>query len=235
MLARLRGLNAGQPTDAWRVLDVGAGTGALTLELYKLFSPERLVALDPALGMLYRCAKRLRGMSESFVVAGDAMALPFGNAAFDAVVSNFALQWCISLQQSLGEMIRVLAPGGWLAVAMPGAGSLSELTTAWQAVDARRHVHSFPELKFIESSLLDRGCKVLAASREEKSLIFPSALEVMSAVKGLGAANRRSDRSRHLYTPRQLSRVAAAYPRFQGSPNVVATYSVIMVIARTSG
>jgi SAM-dependent methyltransferase len=49
---------------------------------------------------------------------GDAASLPFKDASFDVVVSQFALMYFPDRATSLGEMWRTLAPGGRLAIAV---------------------------------------------------------------------------------------------------------------------
>ena len=52
---------------------------------------------------------------------GDAASLPFEDASFDVVVSQFALMYFPDRVASLSQMWRTLAPGGRLAVAVLGA------------------------------------------------------------------------------------------------------------------
>ncbi len=74
-----------------------------------------VTGLDPSLGML-AVAERLAP-----TVAwrqGAAEALPFPDQAFDAVVSQFGLMFFTDRRQALREMLRVVVPGGRLAVAV---------------------------------------------------------------------------------------------------------------------
>ncbi|NIP81029.1 MAG: methyltransferase domain-containing protein [Gemmatimonadetes bacterium] len=99
-----------------RVLDVACGTGVLARHAAERVGPEgEVVGVDPNEGML-AVAERLapelewrRGVAES---------LPFGDGVFDAVVSQFGLMFFDDPAASLGEMVRVLRPGGRLAVAV---------------------------------------------------------------------------------------------------------------------
>jgi SAM-dependent methyltransferase len=99
-----------------RVLDVACGTGVLAREAAERAGAEgRVTGLDLNDGML-AVARRIR--PEIDWRQGDATALPFEVGSFDAVVCQFALMYLPDRLAALGEMWRVLAPGGRLAVAV---------------------------------------------------------------------------------------------------------------------
>lgn len=101
------------------VLDVGAGTGWLAVEL-ALRRPDVTVwALDPSNEMLERAQRRAEaaGVGERVRFAeGVAEALPFGRAAFDAVYSNYALHHLDEPARLLDEAARVARPGAAVRV-----------------------------------------------------------------------------------------------------------------------
>lgn len=84
-----------------RILDLGAGTGAAN----QILGIRRIVALDPSPEMLSLndAATRVVGVGE---------ALPFDNAAFDAVLSAYVFRNLDSVQETLSEIHRVLRIGG---------------------------------------------------------------------------------------------------------------------------
>ncbi len=94
-----------------RVLDVGAGTGVSTEELAR--SGAYAVGVDLSVGML-RVGKRAR--PEVPLLAGDALRLPFPDAAFDAVTISFALRNVVDTPAAIRELGRVTRPGGRLVV-----------------------------------------------------------------------------------------------------------------------
>jgi SAM-dependent methyltransferase len=98
-----------------KVLDVGCGTGVLAREaLRRVGQTGQVVGLDLNAGML-AVAERTEPRIEWR--QGDAASLPFEDASFDVVVSQFALMYFPDRVASLREMWRTLAPGGRLAVA----------------------------------------------------------------------------------------------------------------------
>ncbi len=94
-----------------RVLDLGAGTGVSTEELSR--SGAVAVGADLSLGML---AAGRRSRPQVPLLAGDALALPFADATFDAVTISFALRNVVDPDAALREMARVTRPGGRLVV-----------------------------------------------------------------------------------------------------------------------
>ncbi|WP_174565386.1 demethylmenaquinone methyltransferase [Rhodococcoides yunnanense] len=92
-----------------KVLDLAAGTGVSTVELTR--SGAWCVATDFSKGMLHAGAGRPVPM-----VAGDAMALPYADASFDAATISFGLRNVSDFQAGLREIARVTKPGGRLVV-----------------------------------------------------------------------------------------------------------------------
>ena len=99
-----------------RVLDVGCGTGVLARAAAERAGPQgEVVGIDPNPMMLAVARRKPNGVLWQ---SGRAEALPFDDASFDAVVSQFALMFFESKPAAIAEMLRVLRPGGRLAVAV---------------------------------------------------------------------------------------------------------------------
>ncbi len=97
-----------------RILDLGCGPGDLTFELCRHFPHASVVGMDFTPAMVDRARRRTGPWpSPSFGLA-DAQALPFKDATFDLVTSAFLIRNLPRLRDGLGEMRRVLRPGGSL-------------------------------------------------------------------------------------------------------------------------
>lgn len=109
-LARLTQLGPGQPA-----LDVCCGTGDVALALARRGA--RVTGLDFSSEMLAVARRRAqaRNLAVDFV-PGDALALPFPDATFDAVTISYGLRNLADFTAGLAEMVRVLRPGGRLLV-----------------------------------------------------------------------------------------------------------------------
>lgn len=115
---RDRALEAASLRQDDSVLDVGCGTGLLALAAATV--ADSVIALDVSEGMIE--ALRQNALAEGLVnvkvVRGDASALPFPDAAFDCVVSSYALHHLdhVGKLRALDEARRVLRPGGRLVI-----------------------------------------------------------------------------------------------------------------------
>jgi len=110
-LWRTATVKAIDPKPGERVLDIACGTGTSTAAIAKRGA--RVIGVDFSAGMI---AEALRRHPEIEFVEGDAQALPFGDAEFDAVTVSFGLRNFADPQVALAEMYRVLVPGGRLVV-----------------------------------------------------------------------------------------------------------------------
>jgi demethylmenaquinone methyltransferase / 2-methoxy-6-polyprenyl-1,4-benzoquinol methylase len=94
------------------VLDVAAGTGAVSVELLAQKGCT-VVALDQSPEMLAEARRRLP--AEVKVIQGRAEELPFPDAAFDALTFTYLLRYVDDPGAVLAELARVVRPGGTIA------------------------------------------------------------------------------------------------------------------------
>ena len=93
------------------VLDLAAGTGVSTAQWAR--SGAEVIGVDISPGML-RAGKKTR--PRTTLLAGDALALPFADATFDAVTISFGLRNVHDTAAALRELARVTKPGGRLVI-----------------------------------------------------------------------------------------------------------------------
>ena len=98
--------NKAKLDEASRVLEVGCGTGAILSELPNRIS---LHGLDIDSAALAECRVHV---SAAALIRGNALTLPYSNAAFEIVYCHFLLLWVKDPLQVLHEMKRVTKPGG---------------------------------------------------------------------------------------------------------------------------
>jgi len=185
-----------------KVLDVGCGTGVLAREALRRVGQEgHVVALDLNEGMLTVAARTEPRIEWR---RGDAVSLPFEDASFDVVVSQFALMYFPDRVTSLREMWRTLAPGGRLAIAAwapidhaRGYQILVDVTTRQcdrQAADVLAAPFVLGDQAELAKLFVDSGISRANVSLHRGSIRFPSVKEfIRIEVKGSPLANRLSD------------------------------------------
>jgi SAM-dependent methyltransferase len=99
------------------VLDVGTGTGVVAITARRLGAKVTGLDLTPALLEQAKESSTLAGHGDIVWHEGDAEALPFPDASFDVVLSQFGHMFAPRPEVALDEMLRVLKPGGTIAFA----------------------------------------------------------------------------------------------------------------------
>lgn len=103
-----------KPPSGLRWIDIGCGNGAFTELLVDRCSPAEVQGIDPAEGQLAFARTRFSSRVAEFH-QGDAMALPFAAASFDAAVMALVIVFVPDPAKGVEEMVRVVRPGGIVA------------------------------------------------------------------------------------------------------------------------
>lgn len=94
-----------------RLLDIGAGTGAIAMEAKSRMGSGQIVASDFSVAMMRAGRKRPAGKMISWV-ASDALDLPFMDQTFDAVTSGYLARNTTDVLRAFSEQTRVVKSGG---------------------------------------------------------------------------------------------------------------------------
>jgi ubiquinone/menaquinone biosynthesis C-methylase UbiE len=119
-----------------RVLDVGAGTGALTAELARRGAAA--AAAEPSPEFVEALRRRFPGLD---VHEAPAESLPFADASFDGALAQLVVAFMRDAQAGVAEMRRVVRPGGVVAVCMwdlEGMEMLGAVNRTQRALDPSR-------------------------------------------------------------------------------------------------
>ena len=127
--AEVLALLAPRPGEA--VLDVGSGPGFLVASIAAAVAPEGVVhGVDPSPAMNALAREQTAGSPGAHIDEGDASALPYPDARFDAAVSTQVYEYVTDVPAALTELHRVLRPGGRVLILDTDWDSL-----VWHAAD----------------------------------------------------------------------------------------------------
>lgn len=119
-------VRAAKPSPDGLVLDLAAGTMDVSVELLRQYPGIKVAALDFTYEMLAQGRKRkLRKGRENviFPVQADGRALPMPDESVDAATIAFGIRNILPREAALGEVLRVLKPGGRFCILEFGTGS----------------------------------------------------------------------------------------------------------------
>ena len=119
------------PFGGERVLDVATGTGMVAAELLAR-SDCLVVGIDQSPEMLSAARARFAGSTRVELVEGQAEALPFADASFDALTFTYLLRYVDDPRSTMRELARVVRPGGRVASLEFGVPPRAAARAAWR-------------------------------------------------------------------------------------------------------
>jgi SAM-dependent methyltransferase len=215
LLLRLLAEAGGGSVAGRRVLDLGAGFGALALYCAHLGAD--VVAVDPheqRMQVAVVIARR-RGLSVR-ALAARAQSLPLPDGTFDVVLANNSLCYIterIERQRALSEIHRLLRPGGWVAMRNPNR------------LHPRDQFTGLPLLGLLPPPLAARAVEALGRHRSHVRLSSPGATVRELRRAGFTQVRWRAQQGRRLGArfagyhqvlarrPPQTLEVGAGHPR----------------------
>ncbi len=209
------------------ILDLGCGAGVEADLLSQYYPDAMVVGLDICGAPLFKYAP-----CRSFLAAvGDADHLPYQRGVFDLVVSNLLLPWC-DVDKVLGEVARVLRPGGALVFATLGPDTLCEAHAAWNHVDTFAHIHDFTDMHDLGDTLIRHGFVEPVMDVQMLGLTFADIRGLVRDLRALGGTNALATRRRTLTGKHRWQAFASAYPHRQtDGSRVRATFELVYAIA----
>lgn len=161
------------------LLELGCGPADLWLSnRQRIPAGWHITLTDFSAGMLEEARQRLGEERFTYQVA-DAQALPFVDASFDAVIANHMLYHIPDLPRALGEIKRVLKPGGTLYASTIGHEHMRELDELLARASIAPHWQAF---KQNANFVLENGVAALTpffSSVEQR--LYEDALEITKA------------------------------------------------------
>jgi len=140
--------------DPTHVVDLGCGNGAGLAELARRWPAADLVGVDSSADMLAAAGTELGPDPDVTLIRADAQSWT-PPAAVDVLVSNALLQWIPDHADLLSKMAGWLAPGGWLAMQVPGNFEAPSHTLLRELAESPQWTHSLQGVLRGADSVLD--------------------------------------------------------------------------------
>lgn len=163
--------------DAERVLDVATGAGHTAGALLEA-GVSAVVAADASPAMVATALEEYPGLRGA---VADAERLPFADDAFDAVTCRIAAHHFPNPDRFVGEVARVLAPGGTVALednVAPPDGSLDDFLNGVERLRDPTHVRSYTDREW-RSWFADAGLDVEETQLVKKTLEYEPWVETL--------------------------------------------------------
>jgi demethylmenaquinone methyltransferase / 2-methoxy-6-polyprenyl-1,4-benzoquinol methylase len=172
------------PQEAGFYLDVGAGTGDVSIEIVRQCPGSKVVGVDPSEGMLSVGRSKIKniGFDSSITLeVGNVLSLRFEDDTFDGAITSFCIRNVTDRQRGLREIIRVVKPLGRIIIlelTQPQGALMGPLFNVYSSI-------VIPLVTKIMSSV--SAYKYLTASMAD----FPRPDSVMSLMSEAGLTDNR--------------------------------------------
>lgn len=214
------------------VLNLPAYHGIVAEHAASVSSVGQIIKADPSSSGSIECGA---------AIIADEEALPFGDGTLDAILSPLSLQFVNDLPGALLQMRRALKGDGLLLAALLGGATLRELRESWLVAEeeisggASPRVAPFADVRDLGALLQRAGFALPVVDSDTVTVTYPTPLDLMRDIKGMGASNILRDRRRVPVTRGLLMRAAEVYAeRFSlSNGRVPATFEIITLTAWT--
>jgi trans-aconitate methyltransferase len=179
------------------ILDIGCGTGTLTIELARLAHKGKVVGIDPSIEMLERAREKTLSAGNVALINIPAQKLDL-KEEFDLVYSNSALQWVKEQEDVMARSYNALRENGRIAVQLPAKDFCWELMENINSAIAFLGLESkykkmespwrFPVKEEMAGFLKDAGFVNINVFYKDYTLVFESINDVLEW--GVSAALR---------------------------------------------
>ncbi|MBF0227125.1 MAG: methyltransferase domain-containing protein [Desulfobacterales bacterium] len=170
-------------------LEIGCGTGIITIPLVSIFNDRKIIVSDLSQEMLEICKQKTNssGIDYSMVEWSciDGEYLTEENV-YSLVISGFTFQWFKDIYGSIKNIMNSLKQGGYLIFSFLGENSFKEWKKKCNQLNYSYTGNPLPSVNAIEKKLLADNFQVLS-HKEELRIKYPSSKKFFQSLKRLGA------------------------------------------------
>ncbi|XP_033639668.1 arginine-hydroxylase NDUFAF5, mitochondrial-like [Asterias rubens] len=215
-------------------LDLGCGRGHIAKCISKKVV-KKLYMSDLSRNMLE--AAHIPEGIECVKIHADEEFIPFKDDSLDLVVSSLSLHWVNDLPGALKQVLKALKNDGVFIGSIFGGDTLFELRCSLQLAEQEReggfapHISPFTDMQDLGNLLARAGFNMLTIDIDEVTVNYPSMLELLHDLKGMGENNASWTR-KSLLRRDTLTAAAAIYKDMYGNEDgsVPATFQILYMI-----
>ncbi|MFQ5901178.1 MAG: methyltransferase domain-containing protein [Thermodesulfobacteriota bacterium] len=222
-----------------KALDLGCGTGFITLPLAKMGIAATGIDLSSGMIDVLRSKAKREGLNHYLLSVADGDDLPFKDGQFDIAISNLMYQWIWSLKDGFQEVSRVMGEGGYFLFSLLGEASLRELKEVYveaateQGRNGLSPLITFPKAEGIKKALRKTGFKDVEVENLLLTRYYSNLLHLLRTLKNIGAGNPFQGEDKSFNKRTVLDIMNRIYQeRFSKNGRVKATYEVIFCSGR---
>ena len=172
------------------VLEIGCGTGFLTIQLAQLFPDRQCEITDIAPRMLDICKQRPELQSSQLHFREIDAESFLQDKQFALVASSFAMQWLPDANALVRRVVDQLIPGGKLIFSVPSEKSFPEWKTACRAAGVPYTGNKLPDIDSMGECFESIAAARYRLFEDSYTLSFPSILEFFRSLKMTGASTQ---------------------------------------------
>lgn len=234
------------------ILEIGCGTGALTEILINEWPSASITALDIAPAMIKLAEQRVLSAEANIIgkITSDRLHLLHADvemwapeaptASFDLIVSNACFQWLSNPRQTIGQLRRMLRPGGMLIFTTFGPDTFYEMHKAFNEVyrasglEPQRHGLTFRSTDQWTNLMKESGFTNIQYERSIQTEKYASARDFLHSVKAMGASTSEAVTMGGLSSRRLFTNMYKEYEgKFSVQGGVAASYDLLLIQALT--
>ena len=176
---------------------------------------ERLIQADLSPAMAAQA--RTTGVSGMPVLAADEEFLPFGEATFDAVLSNLSLHWVNDLPGALLQIRKALKPDGLFLASMLGGETLAELRECMAEAEIELtgglspRVSPFADVRDLGGLLQRAGFALPVVDADVVTVSYETPMKLLYDLRGMGESNAVAEAKPGLARRDLLAKAMAIY------------------------
>ncbi len=217
-----------------RILELGCGTGVLTSLVRQRFPAAHLCAIDFAEGMIRSLQEAYAADDTLWCVVADARTFA-AREPFDLVVSSSALHWATPIESVMGNIRRLLRPGGRFVGALMVEDTLRELHALRRTIAPDKIPRGrLPRISDVLEALAKAGLAVESREEEIVRAKYRSADDFLRTIHAQGLTGGEVSRAPKPLSRAELMNLAKAYDlayrELQGG--VYASFEVLYVDTR---